>query len=226
MERLPEMEGLPETLAQVVGDFHRLYYDRAKLTWKRTFWRGVPIQKFPQDLVIYQEIIHEVRPDVVVETGTLHGGSALFFADMLHLVHADDNYRVVTVDVAPQVDWTHPRITFLRGNSVSKEVIDAVEAVLGEFYLPTVMVVLDSDHDPNHVLQELYVYAGYVSVGSYLIVEDTNLSGNPVPEYGLGDPAKAVREFLALNDDFVVDRYRERLLLTANPGGFLKKVRR
>jgi cephalosporin hydroxylase len=202
--------------------FHRLYFD-AHLqgkTWADTRWLGVPLAKCPLDLWIYQEIVAEVCPELVVETGTFEGGSALFFASLFDLV---GNGRVVTVDIEPREGRpTHERITYLTGSSTAPEIVDQVRAEVAR--ASSVMVVLDSDHRCDHVLAELHAYGDFVTPGSYLVVEDTNVNGHPVaPEFGPG-PTEALERFLATDDRFTVDRSREKLLLTFNPGGFLRRT--
>lgn len=201
--------------------FHRLYFD-AHLqgkTWADTRWLGVTLAKCPLDLWVYQEIVAETRPDLVVETGTFEGGSALFFASLFDLV---GNGRVVTVDIEPRGDKpAHERITYLTGSSTAPEIVDQIRAQVAE--ASRVLVVLDSDHRREHVLAELHAYADFVTPGGYLVVEDTNVNGHPVaPEFGPG-PMEAVERFLEQDDRFVVDRSREKFLLTFNPGGFLRR---
>lgn len=204
--------------------FHRFYYDEGLVrggTWSATTWLGVPVQKLPLDLWIYQEIVFETRPELVIETGTASGGSALFLASLFDLLGCG---RVVSIDIKEPLERpTHERISYLLGSSVSIEIIEQVqEQAQGA---RSVMVVLDSDHGHEHVLEELRRYSPLVTPGDYLIVEDTNLNGNPVyQEFGPG-PAEAVQEFLAETRDFVVDREREKLLLTFNPGGYLRRER-
>jgi cephalosporin hydroxylase len=209
----------PAPPPDVVEAFHRLYYDTE--VWKDTHWLGVPIQKCPLDLWIYQEILWELRPDLVVETGTFQGGSALFLASMCDLLGRG---RVVTIDVHPREGRpAHERIAYLTGSSTDPDVVERVRAMAA----PTdrVLVILDSDHSQAHVLAELRAYAPLVSPGSYLIVEDTNVNGHPVlPAFGPG-PMEAVREFLAGAADFVADPTREKLLMGFNPGGWLRRVR-
>ncbi len=205
---------------QAVRAFHELYYDLRDTTWKDTRWRGVRAQKCPLDLWVYQEILHEVRPDLIVETGTAEGGSALFLASMLDLL---ERGQVVTIDVLQSPDFPrHARITYLHGSSTDPEIVREVTGLVhvGD----RVLVILDSDHSKEHVLGEMRAYAPFVSPGSYLIVEDTNINGHPVlPDFGPG-PWEAVEEFLEANDQFLVDRSREKLLMTFNPMGYLKKV--
>jgi cephalosporin hydroxylase len=169
---------------------------------------------------IYQEILHEVRPGVIVETGTFSGGSALYLANICDILGSG---RILTIDLDPQPDLPeHPRITYIRGSSISPEVVDRVrELSQGQ----TVMAILDSDHHADHVLAEMRAYAPLIKMGSYLVVEDTNVNGNPVlPDWGPG-PREAVQRFLAETDAFVVDREREKFFMTFNPGGYLKRVR-
>jgi cephalosporin hydroxylase len=200
-------------------EFNRLWYDE-KL-WTDIRWRGVPVLKNPCDLWIYQEIIHEVKPDLIVETGTYDGGSAYFFASLFDLV---GNGRVITIDVEERPDRpVHDRVRYVTGSSIASDVAKLLADEVKTS--STVMVVLDSDHAASHVKRELEVLSSFVTVGSYLVVEDTNVNGHPVyPEHGPG-PAEAVRSFLKGSSDFVSDTRLERFLLTFNPGGFLRRVR-
>ena len=201
----------------VTEAFHRLYYDSA--VWKDTYWLGTRTQKCPLDLWIYQEILHETRPDLILETGTAHGGSALYLASVCdHLTRGE----VVTVDISPiEGRPEHDRITYLTGSSTADEVVAEVERhVAGH---ERVLVILDSDHSRDHVLDELRLYGPWVTPGSYLIVEDTNVNGHPaMAEHGPG-PMEALEEFLAETDEFEIDAAREKFFLTFNPRGFLRK---
>ena len=197
--------------------FHRLYYDTA--VWKDTYWLGVPTQKCPLDLWIYQEILYEQRPDLIIETGTAHGGSALYLACVCDQLGRGE---IVTVDVFP-IDGRprHDRITYITGSSTAPEVVAEVERLAEG--RERVFVILDSDHARDHVLDELRIYGSLVSPESYLVVEDTNVNGHPVfPEHEAG-PMEAVDEFLAENDEFEIDLAREKFFLTFNPRGFLRK---
>jgi len=223
-----EAGGSPNNDAEeVIRRFHHLYYTRPHDTWLNTYWLGIPVLKSPLDMWIYHEILFQNRPDVVVESGTYHGGSAHFLACICDLVGSG---RVITIDLpsGPEVPKNpahpvHDRLTYVSGSSVAEETLAEVAGSIrpGE----QVMVILDSDHHKDHVLSELRAYAPMVSNGHYLIVEDTNINGNPVlAAYGPG-PREAVEEFLGERDDFVVDSSREKYFLTFNPGGFLKRVK-
>jgi cephalosporin hydroxylase len=204
--------------------FHRLYYDGPDGEGRvhhRTRWMGVECLKCPLDLWAYQEILFEVRPDLVVETGTHRGGSALFLAGMLDLL---GNGQVVTIDVlADPARPIHPRIRYVTGSSADRGLLDSVFA--GRREGEKRLVILDSDHSRAHVLRELELLAPRVPVGGYLVVEDTNVNGHPVlPDFGPG-PYEAVEEFLAAHPEFAADPSREKFLMTFNPRGFLKRVR-
>jgi cephalosporin hydroxylase len=207
---------------EIIDEFHKLFYDSTLKTWASTFWLGVSVEKFPCDLWVYQEIIQETRPDFIVETGTRFGGSSLYMASICELLGRG---HVLTVDVSdlassPEVRPAHPRITYLIGSSTSTEIVSAIKERVAD---ARVMVVLDSDHTMTHVIDEMRIYADIVTEGCYLIVEDTNINGNPVaPSFGHG-PMEAVDLFLAGNREFFIDRSREKFLITFNPRGFLKK---
>jgi cephalosporin hydroxylase len=216
------MERRPDAAAGTVAvteAFHRLYYDSHDTTWKQTFWLGRTIQKCPLDLWAYQEIIYETRPDLIVETGTYMGGSALFMASVCDLL---GNGKVVSIDIVERPRKPrHRRITYEIGSSVAPDVVARVRRRARR--AERVMVVLDSDHGRDHVLQELELYGALVTPGCYVVVEDTNVNGHPVlPDHGPG-PMEAVEAFLQATDAFEVDRSREKLLLSFNPSGYLRR---
>jgi cephalosporin hydroxylase len=205
---------------RIVSRFHRLYYYEGERTWANTSWLGARAQKCPLDLWIYQEILHETRPDLIVETGTADGGSALFLASILDLL---GNGRVITIDVeARAARPQHERIEYVTASSTAPEIVAQVQAVAAR--AGSVMAILDSDHSREHVLAELRAYGDLVTPGNYLVVEDTNLGGHPIwPDFGPG-PMAAAREFLAERTDFALDPQREKFGLTFNPNGFLRKT--
>lgn len=204
--------------AILAAEFHRAWYDSG--VWQTTQWRGRPIQKCPMDLFIYQEILYETRPEFVIETGSYWGGSACFLRDMLLLLGV--GAKVVTIDIRPPDPASHVSgIEYVKSSSIEP---DIVARMTRESRGKKTMVILDSDHSCAHVRRELELYAPMVSPGQYLIVEDTNVNGHPVlPGYGAG-PMEATDEFLAHHPEFERDPSREKLMLTQNPGGYLRRL--
>jgi cephalosporin hydroxylase len=202
----------------VVRAFAQRY--RESGVWMFTTWLGTQVLKNPLDLWIYQEILSRTRPDVIVETGTFAGGSALYLASICDLLGAG---RVITIDIEERGDRPrHPRITYVTGSSVEGEVVARIRGDIGAD--DTVMAILDSDHSKEHVLAELRAYGPLVSDGCYLIVEDTGASTDKwVPDV---DPLAAVNEFLAENPAFTADKKCEKFLMTSNPGGYLRRAPR
>ena len=200
--------------------FENMIYNRH--LWEDETWLGVPVLKYPNDLIVYQEIIYEIKPDVILDIGTYKGGSALYFATILDLIGKPSS-RVISVDIMrfgplPK----NPRITYLLGSSISEAILQQIKASIrpGE----TVMAFLDSDHHKDHVLNEIRAYSQIVTKGSYLVVEDSNINGHPVrASWGPG-PMEAIHEFLKDNPGFQIDKSREKFLLTVAPDGFLRKL--
>ncbi len=204
----------------VPARFAELYYSSGEATWRSTTWLGVRTYKCPLDLWTYQELIHRLRPDLIVETGTADGGSALFMATMCELVGSG---QVVTIDIArASAAPSHRLLRYIVGPSTAPATVELVRDIAGGKRV--VMVVLDSDHHRGHVLEEMRLYGPLVTRGSYLIVEDTCLNGNPV-EVGFGPgPMEAVEEFLREDRRFTVDRGLERFMMTFNPRGYLRRT--
>ena len=224
--RLPEpVKRIPKRMWYAWGafsarSFSRYFYTRADLTWNNTEWLGVPLWKNPLDLWVYQEIVWEVKPALIIETGTWRGGSAFYFASLLDLIGSG---QIVSVD---RMAWAarpnHPRIEYMKGSSVAPETIEQLAELVKNANGP-ILVVLDSDHRESHVAQELELYCKWVTPGSYLIVEDTNVNGHPVnPFFGPG-PMEAVNGFLPRHSEFEVDPAREKYMVTHNPRGFLRR---
>jgi cephalosporin hydroxylase len=205
----------------ITNRFHKLYYYRRAQTWRNTYWLGTDVLKCPLDLWVYQELLYELRPDWIIETGTAFGGSASFLASICDVLGSG---QVLTIDPLERAGRPrHPRIHYLRGYSTDPEVLARVgHAVAGA---RSVLVLLDSDHSYENVLAELRAYHGFVTPGSYCVVEDGNVGGHPVArEFGAG-PLEAVRAFLSESDAFAIDRAREKFYLTFNPSGYLRRVR-
>jgi len=197
----------------------------------RVTWAGIPIIQLPEDILMMQEVLHKTRPDVVVETGTAHGGSAIFYATVLELLGRG---RVISIDVeirpynrlAIQAHPMSKRIALIEGSSTS----EATAAQVRETIRPneTVLVALDSNHTCSHVRAELEAYAPIVTPDSYLVVFDgimEVLADAPggKPEWATDNPARAVRDFLRVHPEFEVDPYYGRLHVTYCPGGFLRR---
>jgi cephalosporin hydroxylase len=199
-------------------------------------WLGRPIIQFPQDIVAMQEIIWEVKPDVIIETGIAHGGSLIFYASMLELQGNAGLVVGVDIDIrqhnreAIESHPMSPRIRLIQGPSTEHTVVEQVRGLVAE--QERVMVILDSNHTHDHVLRELKLYSPLVTRGSYLIVFDTSVEDAPDElfagrPWGKGNnPKTAVREFLATDNRFEVDRTIDaKLLITVAPEGYLRCVR-
>ena len=210
----------PKYEVDITREFHNLYVNRDE---QSANWLGVYAKKCPLDLWIYQEVMFELRPDLIIECGTCAGGSAYFMASILDIIN---HGRIITIDIDDyHLKPQHKRIEYLQGSSTSPEITQVVRKKVKEYEDKVIMVVLDSDHKMAHVLQEMQFYSELISLGSYLIVEDTNLNGHPaVPFFGPG-PMEAVDEFLKHNNNFIIDKNREKFLLTSNPSGYLKRIK-
>ena len=189
--------------------------------WTQASWLGTQAIKNPLDLWVYQEVMVDTRPELVVETGTYRGGSALFLASICDLLGEGE---VISIDVRPVQDFYpgHPRVTYLGGRSSTDA--DVVEEVRARADGKRTLVVLDSDHSQRHVEDELAAYAPIVPVGCYVIVEDSNIGR--IRKDLLPGPLEAVEAFLARTDEFEIDRSREKFLITFNPSGYLRRVRK
>lgn len=203
-------------------------------------WLGRPIIQYPQDIVVMQEIIWSVQPDLIVETGIAHGGSLIFSAAMLELNKAccgnDGEVVGIDIDIRPHnraAIEAHPmsrRITMLEGSSVAPEIIAKVhDLARGK---KRVLVCLDSMHTHDHVLAELEAYAGLTTPGSYCVVFDTLIEDMPRDAYpdrpwGPGNsPKSALTLWLKDHPEFVIDPdYHNKTLVTVAMGGFLKRIR-
>jgi cephalosporin hydroxylase len=200
-----------------VSRTHDVFYESD--AWTKATWLGTQALKNPLDLWVYQEIMVETRPELVVETGTYRGGSALFLASVCDLLGTGE---VVSIDIEPARDDypAHPRITYLSGRSSTDPgvVAEVAERAAGK----PVLVVLDSDHSQAHVEAELDAYAPLVPVGCYLVAEDSNIG--QIRKDLLPGPLEAVRAFLSRTKEFEIDRGREKFLVTFNPSGYLRRV--
>ncbi len=178
--------------------------------WKQVSYRGVRTLKLPSDMWNYQEIIFSHQVDWVIETGSRHGGSAIFFADLLRNMGRPG--KVFSVDYAPELD---PRaaedagVQFITGDSADPAIIDRVMAQIPD-QRRKIFLILDSDHSARHVKRELDAWIPRLRTGDYVLVEDTVVNGNPVrPKHGPG-PLEAVRDYIRDNPDVLIaDTARE-----------------
>ncbi len=195
--------------ASIVSAFRNLYWNEAA-PWTKVFWRGHQVAKCPLDLWVYQEIIEETKPELIIETGSSIGGSALFFATI-------GRAWVLTVDKDAYPNQPpHQRIRYVVGDSIDRQIIEAIRPRASR---KRTMVVLDSLHTYEHVAAELEAYGDLVSPGCYLVVEDTAVDES----WGKRAAGAAAREFVAAHTGFVVDTSREKHLLTLNPGGWIRR---
>ncbi len=203
--------------------FNSIYYYSG--VWNSTFWLGIPLKQNPCDCFIMQELINEVTPDFIIETGTFMGGSALYYAMLLEKIN--NKGKVITIDINPQLDKVEKHQLFkekvisIKDFSTAEHVIQEVSSIVKG---KKVLVTLDSDHSKSNVYNELIHYSKLVTLGSYIVIQDTNLNGHPILWYGKG-PMEAVQEFIKNNDEFIIDKSREKFILTFNPSGYLKKVK-
>jgi cephalosporin hydroxylase len=219
-------------LAAAAADFMRKSIDH-RYSYNFT-WLGVPVIQYPQDLMALQELIWADRPDLIIETGVAHGGSAVFFASMLELLGAG---TVLAIDIEIRrhnraAIEAHPlakRIVLIEGSSTDAAVVAAAAARART--ARSVLVVLDSNHTHEHVARELDLYSPFVKRGGHIAVLDTIVEHLPGPfadrPWGPGNsPGSAVDAFLAKNDRFAVDSaVSDKLLITVAPGGYLRCIK-
>jgi len=199
-------------------------------------WMGRPIIQFPQDMIAMQEIIWDIKPDLVIETGIAHGGSLIFYASILELI---GHGEVLGIDIDIREHnkieiEKHPmfkRISMIQGSSIDAAIVDEVKKhAAGK---QKIIVCLDSNHTHDHVLHELEMYAPFVSVGSYIVVFDTIVEDLPegyfsqARPWGISNnPKTAVASFLKNNGNFEIDHAIDnKLLISVSPGGYLKRVK-
>jgi cephalosporin hydroxylase len=194
-------------------------------------WMGIPIIQLPEDILMMHELIYKVKPDVIVETGTAHGGTAVFYASMMELLGKG---RVISIDIeiresnrlAIQAHPMRSRITLVEGSSVHDSTVSRIREMIGPD--EKVLVALDSNHSCDHVRGELEKYAPLVTPGSYIVVFDGVMkiladAPDAKPGWVTDNPAAAIRDFLAEHPDFEVDPHYNRLVVTYCPSGFLQR---
>jgi cephalosporin hydroxylase len=200
-------------------------------------WMGRPIIQYPQDMIAMQEIIWDIKPDLIIETGIAHGGSLIYYASLLELLGKGE---VLGVDIdirehnRKEIE-NHPmykRIKMIQGSAIDPEILAEVKKYTkGK---QTILVVLDSNHTHEHVLAELQMYSPFVSLNSYIVVFDTiveKLPDNYLPghtrPWGVGDnPLTALNAFIASHPEFIIDEaINNKLLISVAPDGYLKRVK-
>jgi cephalosporin hydroxylase len=207
-------------------------------------WLGRPLIQYPTDLVGMQEVFFKTKPDLVIETGIAHGGSLIFSASMMALMDICDGVSEmesarhvigVDIDIKPhnrRAIEEHPlfsRITLLEGSSVDQSLFSELSDIAKNY--KRIMVILDSNHTHDHVLEELRMYSELVSVGNYCIVMDTVIETSPIaaladrPWTVGNNPMTAVKQFLAEGSNFAVDKEIEyKLSVTVAPNGWLRRT--
>ena len=213
-----------------------LHSDKYKYTYNFT-WMGRPIIKYPQDIQIMQELIWDVKPDLIIETGIAHGGSIIFSSSMMELLGNGGKVIAVDIDIRKHNSdeiKKHPmfkNITMLEGSSIDEGIVNQIAKYAKGF--KKVMVVLDSNHSHAHVLRELELYTPLVSLNSYILLPDTFVEFFPKGyvtnrPWDVGNnPYTAMEAFLKTTTDFIKDEaITDKLLITeALGGGYLKRVK-
>lgn len=212
-----------------------LHADKYKYTYNYT-WMGRPIIKFPSDMVIQQELIWQLKPDLIIETGIAHGGSIVFSASMMEMMGIDGEVVGVDIDIRDhnrQLIESHPmykRITMYEGSSIDPVIVQKVkEHAKGK---KCVMVILDSLHTHDHVLAELRAYAPLVTIGSYCILPDTFIEffppgyfSNSRPWDVGNNPHTAMKQFILESNEFEVDRSLDaKAMITETIEGYLRRI--
>lgn len=220
----------PEGFAVVADLFIRSGWQR-KLSYEVT-WLGIPIIQLPEDILMVQELIWKIRPDVIIESGVAHGGALVLYASILELLGRG---RVIGLDIEIRkynrlAIESHPmarRIDLVEGSSTDAATVEAVRRIISPGQ--RTMVMLDSNHTRAHVRQELELYGPMVTPGSYLVVFDEVMpmvadAPNGQPGWNRDNPLEAVHEFLAEHPEFEIDRSYERLAATYCRSGFLRRL--
>lgn len=200
-------------------------------------WMGRPVIQYPQDMMAMQEIIWNLKPDLIIETGIAHGGSLIYYASLLELI---GHGEVLGIDIdirkhnRDEIE-NHPmfkRIKMIQGSSIDPAIV--AEVASHTIDKKQILVLLDSNHTHEHVLAELEMYSPFVSMNSYIIVYDTiveNLPENYLPgharPWGIGDnPMTAMHTFLENNPQFEIDKsINNKLLISVAPDGYLKRIK-
>jgi cephalosporin hydroxylase len=229
--------GSPEAFKILSDIWLRSGWD-AKYVYSFT-WLGRPIIQLPEDMVRIQEVIFNIRPDVIIETGVAHGGSLIYYASICKAI---ERGRVIGIDIeirphnrkAIEEHFLFPYITLIEGGSTSEPVIDQIKHLVKPS--ETVLVLLDSNHSYSHVLKELEIYSLFVNVGSYIVATDgimEFLVGAPrsAGDWATNNPKKAAEQFVRDNKHFVIEEpvfpFNESSItqrITYWPSAYIKRV--
>ena len=217
---------------ELISQLWLKHYVNNKFTHAIT-WMGIPIIQFPEDIIMMEELIWKIKPDVIIESGLAHGGSAIFYASLLELIGKG---KVIGIDIEIRKHnklaiQNHPlahRIQMIEGSSVSKEVIENIKKMIKRS--EKVLVVLDSNHSTEHVAKELELYKEFVTPESYMVAMDGAQAfcwdlPNGKPEWKHDNPLTAIEEFVNKNTNFQIDVHYDRLKVTSNPKGFLLRIK-
>ena len=211
-----------------------LHADKYKYSYNFT-WMGIPVIKYPSDMIVQQELMWKLKPDLIIETGIAHGGSILFSASMMEIIGTGGEVVAVDIDIRKHnkiLIESHPmfkHITMYEGSSTDKEIIKKIQShSKGK---KCIMVILDSLHSHKHVLDELRIYAPLVTKGSYVILPDTFIEFFPKGHYSKNrpwdvgnNPYTAMREFLTENENFLIDKeISNKAMITETFDGYLKR---
>ena len=213
-----ESEGLAANLEMTLREWIERY--QREIVFERIQYRGLPAWKNALDLWIYQEIIWECDIEVVIEIGARHGGTTLWLSDLLRNFR-DESATVISIDLERPSLELPANVHFICGNSISTETVAEARFVRRD---RRTLVIADGNHAAHHVLAEMRLYGPLVSEGSYFVAEDGIVDVMDWKQFVPG-PLVAARQFASETNEFVVDRSREKFLLTYAPGGFLKRVR-
>lgn len=233
-----------QTVPEDDGQFQDVAHEYARAAWKarhpRSFtWMGAPIEQMPDDLMRIQELIYQIQPTVIIETGVQFGGSLLFYASLLQLIHEEAEWQLIGIDnhllqeaqVVIERSALGRNVILIEGDSSASQTLEKIKRQVYPGWHR--LVILDSDHRYEHVRAELEAYAPLVTVGSYLVVCDTIMAdlADEDESWAEDNPARAIADFLATHPEFVQetparpsDRSRAFGEASHWPGGYLKRI--
>jgi cephalosporin hydroxylase len=232
-QRIQNNEG--NTELRSTADAFNVASNKAQYSYNFS-WMGRPIIQYPQDMIAMQEIIWDIKPDLIIETGIAHGGSLIYYASLLELIGKGEVLGI-DIDIREhnrkeiESHMMYKRIKMIQGSSIDVQTVGEVKKyATGK---DKIIVCLDSNHTHDHVLKELEFYAPLVSMNSYMVVFDTIVEDLPEGYFSQkrpwgisNNPKTALYEFLKTNSDFEIDRSIDNKLLTSvAPEGYLKRVK-